>query len=90
LLFEAGVSILIIVVDHKKLAGELVERFRVEMIIPLGADELIASFPQRFPYLIGPFFRGIYLRGADGGCRRSQILDTHNALVHMRRFQPLS
>jgi hypothetical protein len=73
----------IIVVDHKKLAGELVERFPVEMIIPLGADELIASFPQRFPYLIDPFFRGLFLRGADGGCR-SQILDIHNALVHMR------
>lgn len=75
----------IIIVDQKELAQELVDLFRVDMIIPVGDSDIVQAFPKQFPYLIKPFFeKDVFMRyGKDHGS--SQVLDIHNALVHIRK-----
>lgn len=74
----------IIVVDHQEQAKSLVDVFRVDLILPVGDSETVQSFPKRFPYLEKPFFHdSVFVGDAEGGAR-SQILDIHNALVHLQ------
>jgi len=74
----------IIVVDHQEQAKSLVDVFRVDLILPVGDSETVQSFPKRFPYLEKPFFHdSVFVGDAEGGTR-SQILDIHNALVHLQ------
>jgi hypothetical protein len=73
----------IIIVDHEKLAQNLVDRFRVDMIVPVGNAAPVTSFSKRFPYLISPFFQDeLFVRREVGS--RCQVLDIHNALVHLQ------
>jgi hypothetical protein len=73
----------IIVVDHEQLAADLVDRFRVDMIVPLGDAAAVTSFSKRFPYLISPFFQDALFVKREVGSR-CQVLDIHNALVHLQ------
>jgi hypothetical protein len=73
----------IIVVDQEELAQNLVEVFRVDVILPIGASDAVQSFARRFPYLIKPFICDqVFIDDGEGGAR-SQVLDIHNALVHL-------
>jgi hypothetical protein len=74
----------IIVVDLEKQAQDLVDLFRLDMIIPVGDSEIVQSFPKRFPYLFNPFFPGEVFVGGGIGGSASQVLDVHNALVHLQ------
>lgn len=74
----------IIAVDDEQQAHELVDLFRVDMMLPVGDSEVVKALPKRFPYLINPFFpEGLFI-GGTGGAWHSQILDVHNALVHLQ------
>jgi len=73
----------IIVVDRQEHAESLVDQFRVDVIFPIGNSDDLQSFTKRFSYLIRPFFPDqIFLDDGLGGAR-SQVLDVHNALVHL-------
>ena len=74
----------IIIVDQEELAQNLVDLFRVDMIIPVGDSDIVKSFPKRFQYLINPFFHDEVFIGDGEGGARSQVLDIHNALVHLQ------
>jgi hypothetical protein len=73
----------IIVVDRQEQAKNLVDQFRVDVILPIGSSDELQSFNKQFPHLITPFFPNqIFLDDGLGGSR-SQVLDVHNALVHL-------
>lgn len=74
----------IVVVDREEEAGRLVDLFRVDLILPIGDSEVLNAFPKRFPYLITPLFPAVlFVDGVDKR-KRAQVLDIHNALVHLR------
>ena len=73
----------VIVVDQEEQAQDLVDLFRLDMIVPVGDSDILKSFPKRFPYLLNPFFpEGLFIEGMGGW--HSQVLDVHNALVHLQ------
>jgi len=74
----------IVVVDNPKEAESLIDVFRVDVILPLGDTEQVKEFPKKFPHIITPFFHeNIFVGDADYGVR-SEVLDVHNALVHLQ------
>lgn len=73
----------IIVVDHEEQARELVDLFRLDLIVPVGDSDIVNSFPQRFPYLLNPFLPKELFIG-DNQESRCQVLDVHNALVYLQ------
>jgi hypothetical protein len=73
----------IIVADQEELARNLVDLFRLDMIIPVGDSDIVKSFPRRFQYLINPFSHdGVFVGDGTGGAR-CQVLDIHNALKYL-------
>jgi len=74
----------IIVVDKPQEAASLIDVFHVDMILPLGDSEQVKEFPKKFPHIITPFFHeNIFVGDAEHGAR-SEVLDVHNALVHLQ------
>ena len=73
----------IVVVDQEKLAQQIIESFRVDLILPLGESEEVKQFPKNFPHLITPFFRDNVFVGDGEGGARSYVLDIYNALLHV-------
>jgi hypothetical protein len=72
----------IIVVDQQELAQELIDVFRVDLILPLGDSQQVKEFPKKFPHLITPFFHdNVFVGNGEGGAR-CQVLDVYNGLVH--------
>lgn len=75
----------IVVVDRQEEAENLVDAFRVDLILPIGDSDKVKGFVKRFPYLIRPFHHdGVFIGDGEGGAR-SQMLDIQNALVHLHR-----
>ena len=74
----------IVIVDHLDEAERIVEVFRADLIIPLGESEAVKAFPQRFPYLIKPFFHDSLFVGTNERDTRAQLLDVYNALVQVQ------
>lgn len=73
----------IVVVDQRDQAEDLINLFRVDVILPIGDSEAVRSFPSRFPHLIKPFFHDQVFVGNGEYGSPSQVLDVHNALVHL-------
>ena len=46
----------IAIVDRPEEAERIVEVFRADMIVPVGAGDALDAFKKRFPHLISPFF----------------------------------
>lgn len=73
----------IVMVDRPE-AADLIEAFRADMIVPVGAGELVKQFVERHPHLKAPFFGdGLFMPERDRPTRAG-ILDVHNCLVHWR------
>jgi hypothetical protein len=49
----------IVLVDRPEEAKQLIERFRADVIWPVGDAVAVKDFPKQFPYLIDPFFRAM-------------------------------
>lgn len=73
----------IVIVDRAEEAERIIEVFRADMIVPIGDSEAVKAFPQRFPHLIHPFFHNALFVGTTQHGSTAQVLDIHNALVHM-------
>lgn len=74
----------IVVVDQEEEAKRLIDLFRVDFVLPIGESETVKAFPKSFPHLINPFIRdSIFIGGAKEGVK-SQVLDIHNAIIHLR------
>jgi hypothetical protein len=74
----------IIIADGPDEAGDLVEAFRVDFVVPLGESGIAAAFAKRFPYLISPFFSEAIFSGDAEHGGRSHALDVYNEFVHLR------
>jgi hypothetical protein len=73
-----------VVVDHEEEAGQLIDLFHVDLILPIGNSEEVKEFPKRYPYLSKLSFRDeLFIEWAKGQ-KKAQLLDIHNALVHLR------
>lgn len=74
----------ILLVDREE-TKELVDLFRVDLIIPIGDDEETKEFVSLYPHLINPFrSRDIFSKGTEHSHPISMVLDVQNAFVHMR------
>ena len=74
----------IVVVDREQEALQLVDLFRVDVVLPIGDSPTVKGFATRFPYLNNPFFGGgIFITGGKEQSR-AQLLDIHNILIHLR------
>jgi len=74
----------IVVVDHEEEAGQLVDLFRVDLILPIGNPESAEKFSQRFPHLIKPFFEDEIFSDEIDRRNKARLLDIHNALAYLR------
>jgi len=74
----------IVAVDHAEEAEQLIDLFRVDMILPIGDAEAVKEFPKRFPHLINPLSPEEIFTGGANERTQAQILDIHNALVALR------
>lgn len=73
----------ILVVDREEEARQLVDLFRVDLVWPVGDTDEVRAFPKKFPYLIAPFFHDTLFVGGAKERKYAQVLDVHNALVHL-------
>ena len=73
----------IAIVDRPEEAARIVDVFRADLIIPIGDSNAVKAFPQRFPHLIKPFFHDELFVGTSKKDTRAQVLDIHNAIVHL-------
>ena len=74
----------IVLVDRKNEAKSIVELFRVDVILPVGASVEAKEFPKRFPHLINPFHsHSVFVKGMDEH-GRAQVLDIDNAVEYWR------
>ena len=74
----------ILVADCEEESRRLVDLFRVDFLLPIGNSDEVKTFPEKFPYLINPFFHDSIFVGGVNGQKRAQLLDMHNALAHLR------
>jgi len=74
----------IVVIDQLEQAEDLIEVFRVDLILPVGDSEQVKQFPKRFPHLITPFFHDKVFVGNGKFAAPSQVLDIYNGLVHVQ------
>jgi hypothetical protein len=74
----------ILIADNEEESGRLIDLFHVDVIYPLGNSEIVQEFPERFPHLITPWIpKDLFIGGGDYPVK-CQLLDIHNALVHIR------
>lgn len=73
----------IVVVDRESEARAIVEAFRADIVLPLGASAQIKEFAATFKHLISPFFQDRIFVG-EGQDARAQVLDVQNAMVSAR------
>lgn len=74
----------ILVVDREEDARQLVERFRLDLIWPLGESQEVMSFAEKFPHLINPFHGDPIFVKRTHGEGFSRVLDISNTIAHWR------
>lgn len=73
----------IVVVDRLSEARALVETFRADIVLPLGASDEVKAFAAIFEHLVSPFFHdGVFI--GQGRDARAQVLDVQNAMAFAR------
>lgn len=73
----------IVIVDRESQARAIVEAFRADLVLPIGARAHAREFAAKFKHLISPFFHGRIFVG-EGEDARAQLLDVQNAMVSAR------
>jgi hypothetical protein len=73
----------IIVMDKEEEARRLVDLYRVDLLWEISETDQTKAFRQKFPHLISPFFHHAPFLGGGKERPRAQLLDIHNALVHL-------
>jgi len=73
----------ILVADREEETKRLVDLFRVDVIWPFGDGEAVKTLPEKYPYLISPFFRNALFIGGANDRKHAQVLDVQNAVSHL-------
>lgn len=71
----------VIPIDDLEQAKNLVELFRLDFVLPIGASEEVQAFPARFPHLKNPLFPASLFVNGMAGSKHARILDIKNTLV---------
>jgi hypothetical protein len=74
----------IIVIDQEDRAQNLIDNFRVDVILPIGNSDDVKSFPKKFPHIIKPFHHEHVFVGDGEGGARCEVLDIYNGLVYLQ------
>lgn len=74
----------ILMSDREEEARRLIDLYRVDLLLPVGNDDEVKSFPKKFPHLINPFFHDSIIIGGEKERKLAQLLDIQNALAHLR------
>lgn len=74
----------ILMADREDEAQRLIDLFRVDLLLSVGTTEVVKAFPDKFPYLINPFFHDSIFIGGAREQKLAQLLDVQNALAHLR------
>lgn len=69
----------IVLVDRPN-AKDIVETFRADVIIPIGASDEVKAFATQFRHLISPFFPETLFFHDKGRPARARVLDVQNAM----------
>jgi hypothetical protein len=72
----------IVMADRPEEAKQLVERFRADVIWPVGDAAAVKDLPKQFPHLINPFLPAMLFLPEKDRRTRAHVLDIHNMLVH--------
>lgn len=72
----------ILVIDREEEARQLVELFRLDVILPLGDSQEVKDFPKKFPHLIQPFHGDSIFVKQEQWKNFSWVLDIYNAIAH--------
>jgi hypothetical protein len=74
----------VVFADRAEEARALIELFRVDHIVSLGASPEVSAFRGKFPHLLKPFFQDELILNRGGGRANAQVLDVINALTFWR------
>jgi len=74
----------VVMADRLEEARQLIELYRVDVIIPIGTDPIVVAFPGQFAHLITPYFPDRLFLPLQSEPTRAHLLDAHNAFVHWR------
>ena len=70
-------------VDRPEHARRLVDAFRVDVVLPIGAAPEVTAFAESFPYLLNPFdHQGLFVGGPPWETK-ANALDVHNLLSYV-------
>ena len=72
----------IVAADRPEEAKQIVERFRADIVWPVGDAPVVKNFPKQFPHLIVPFIPAELFLPERDRPTRAHVLDIHNMLVH--------
>lgn len=57
----------VIIADRKGEARRLVDLFRVDLLVPVGNNDVVKQFPKDYPHVINPFFQDpVFIKGSNG------------------------
>lgn len=70
--------------DQPEQARHIVETFRCDFLMPVGASEEVKTFVAAFPHLINPFHREDLFFRSQNAEGKSQVLDIVNLMHHWR------
>jgi hypothetical protein len=75
----------IIIVNNEEEAGNLIDLFRVDVVLPIGDSDEVKEFPNKYPYLIKPFITdAVFVNDSKSHRPWSTVLDVYNALMYLR------
>jgi hypothetical protein len=69
-------------VEREEEARQLVERFRLDMIWPLGGTQEVRDFSKKFPHLRSPFYGDSIFVKDERWRSFAHILDISNTISH--------
>jgi hypothetical protein len=72
----------IVVADRPEEAKQIVDRFRADIVWPVGDAPVVTNFSKQFPHLIVPFTSAMLFLPERDKPARARVLDIHNMLVH--------
>lgn len=81
----------ILFVDQEEHSDDLVDLFKIDMIVPICDEKTGKKFKERYSYLEQPFFNdSIFIKADEHSRSHSNVLDLQNILSYLRDTNDLS
>jgi len=69
-------------VDRPEHARQLIDSFRVDVVLPIGVAPEVSDFAKNFPWLLNPFHGDELFVGGPPWGTKANVLDVHNLLSY--------